>query len=92
MGTVISLADKSTAWLAPSVAAARQGAEVLRATWEAMAAAGNLPGDIDVSDPGAIDWQRIADVLLTMAEFEQRVLMGELPDAGGLVEAPLPTR
>jgi hypothetical protein len=87
MGTVISLADKSTAWLAPSVAAARQGVEVLRATWQAMAAAGKRPEDIDVSDPDAIDWQRIADVLLTMAEFERWALSGraaerEVPGRG----------
>jgi hypothetical protein len=99
MGTVISLADKSTAWLARSVAAACQGPRMLRSTWQAMAAAGKLPEDIDVSDPDAIDWERIADVLLTMAEFERCGLMGKLPktgvwcrDATGrLAEIPVPT-
>ena len=92
MGTLILPTEENTDWLAPSVAAARQGPEVLCATWKAMAAAGTLPSDIDMSDPGAIDWQRITDVLLTMAEFERWALQGELPDAGGLVEIPLPTR
>jgi hypothetical protein len=91
--------EENTDWLAPSVAAARQGPEVLCATWKAMAAAGTLPSDIDISDPGAIDWERIADVLLTMAEFERCALLGKLPkdglwcrDAtGGLVEVPVQT-
>jgi len=56
-----------------------------------MAAAGTLPGDIDVSDLDAVDWERITDVLVTMAEFERRALTGELSDAGCLVEIPLPT-
>ena len=76
------LTDENTDWLAPSVAAARQGPGVLRATWVEMAAAGTLPGDIDVSDPDAVDWQRITDVLLTMAEFERLALAGELPRDG----------
>jgi len=90
-GAVILLAEEDTDWLAPSVAAARQGPEVLCVTWKAMAAAGALPGDIDVSDLGAIDWQRIADVLLTMAEFDRWAPQGELPNAGRLVEISLPT-
>jgi len=82
METVISLTDENTDWLTPSVAAARQGSEVLRATWKAMAAAGTLPRDIDVSDPDAVDWERITDVLLTMAEFERLACVGELPRDG----------
>lgn len=49
------------------------------------------PRDIDVSDPDAVDWQRIADVLVTMAEFERLARAGELPDEGRLVEIPLLT-
>jgi len=82
MGTITSLTDENTDWLAPSIAAARQGPEVLRATWQAMAAAGTLPRDIDISDPGAIDWERIVEVLLTMAEFERLALVGALPRDG----------
>ena len=47
-----------------------------------MAAAGTLPRDIDVSDPDAVDWERITDVLLTMAEFERLACVGELPRDG----------
>jgi hypothetical protein len=75
MGTATSLTKENTDWLAPSVAAARQGPKVLCATWKAMAAAGTLPPDIDVSDPGAGDWERITDVILTTAEFERWALI-----------------
>jgi len=85
------LTEGDTDWLAPSVAAARQGPEVLCASWKSMAAAGTLPSDIDISDPGAIDWKRITDVLLAMAEFERQALMGELPEGRCLIEIPLPT-
>jgi hypothetical protein len=99
MGALILPTEENTDWLAPSVAAARQGPEGLRATWQAMAAAGTLPRDIDISDPSTIDWERIADVLLTMAELERCALLGKLPkdglwcrDAtGGLVEIPVQT-
>jgi hypothetical protein len=72
---------------------------VLCATWQAKAAAGTLPSDIDISDPGAIDWQRITDVLLTTAAFERCALLGKLPEAGlwcrdatgRLAEIPVPT-
>jgi hypothetical protein len=99
MGALILPTQENTDRLAPSVAAARQGPEVLCATWQAMAAAGTLPSDIDISEPAGIDWQQITDVLLTMAEFERCALLGKLPEAGlwcrdatgRLAEIPVPT-
>jgi len=82
-----------------SLIAAYQGADALRALWERLATAGRLPHDIDISDPGSVDWERITDVLLAMEAFEQRMLRDDLPndglwcrdETGQLVEVPLPT-
>ena len=72
---------------------------MLCAAWQAMAAAGTLPSDIELSEPAGIDWQQITDVLLTMAAFERCALLGKLPEAGlwcrdatgRLAEIPVPT-
>ena len=72
----------------------------LRALWERLAAAGKLPQDIDISDPNAVDWERIADVLLAMEAFQEWVVrLSELPEdglwcrdeTGQFVEIPVPT-
>ena len=62
-----------------SLIAAYQGADALRALWERLATAGRLPHDIDISDPGSVDWERITDVLLVMEAFEQWLRRGRLP-------------
>ena len=82
MGTGNSHTDEDTEWLEVSLIAAHQGADALRVLWQRLAAAGKLPQDIDISDPDAVDWERITDVLLTMAAFEQRVLQDGLPKDG----------
>ena len=81
-----------------SLIAAYQGADALRALWERLATAGRLPHDIDISDPDAVDWERITDVLLAMEAFERWLRRGCLPknviwcrdETGQLVEVGLP--
>ena len=99
MGTGNSHTDANTEWLELGLIAAYQGADALRALWERLASVGKLPHDIDISDPDAVDWERITDVLVAMEAFERWVTrLSELPadglwgrdETGQFVEVPVP--